>query len=188
MLHIKDVLKANRLFNFLSNLRPWAQLKLRWQGVKDLSVALATVDGLVDLRINKSNNGSSTNKARFLEKNQKERTNRKILVRRPKMSIKEKPRWKAHDIRSIKVTLIQVISFVMNLTWLGIIQIETNSMLLWQRIVGMVIQIQKGHKELHLHNYCNSCKDGQNLPQTNVHTNEDQQTSDINYDGYGCHP
>lgn len=50
MLDIKDISKADRLFNFLSGLQPWAQLELQRQDIKDLSVALVAAR-LMDLRI-----------------------------------------------------------------------------------------------------------------------------------------
>lgn len=73
MLDIKDMSEANRLFNFLSSLQPWAQLELRRQCVKDLPVALAVVDRLVDLQIIKTSNGAPTGKTRFVEKSKKKR-------------------------------------------------------------------------------------------------------------------
>ncbi|XP_073105771.1 uncharacterized protein [Elaeis guineensis] len=71
MLDIKDMSDADRLFNFLSVLQPWAQLELRRQGVKDLPAALAAADVLVDLRISKPSNGPSTSKPKFKDAEEK---------------------------------------------------------------------------------------------------------------------
>jgi hypothetical protein len=48
MLDIKDMSKADKLYNFLYGLKGWAQLKLRRQGVHDLPTAMAAADALVD--------------------------------------------------------------------------------------------------------------------------------------------
>jgi hypothetical protein len=48
ILDIKDMSKADKLYNFMTGLQLWAQLELRRQGVWDLPSAMAAADGLVD--------------------------------------------------------------------------------------------------------------------------------------------
>jgi len=40
----------DKLFNFVSGLKPWAQNELRWQKVSDLPSAIAAAEALVDFR------------------------------------------------------------------------------------------------------------------------------------------
>ncbi|KAK4403117.1 hypothetical protein Sango_1052400 [Sesamum angolense] len=47
-LDIRDMSEEDKLFNFLSGLKTWAQTELRPQGVKDLPSAIAAADRLVD--------------------------------------------------------------------------------------------------------------------------------------------
>ena len=54
MLVINDMAKEDCLYNFLSGLQGWAQLKLRRQGVKDLQFALIATDALVDFKTSMS--------------------------------------------------------------------------------------------------------------------------------------
>lgn len=72
MLHIKDMVEIDRLFNFLSGFQPWTQLELRQQGVKDLPAALVATDGL-DLRVSKPNNSFSMSMSGFVEKSHKKK-------------------------------------------------------------------------------------------------------------------
>ncbi|KAL0363843.1 UNVERIFIED_CONTAM: hypothetical protein Sangu_0481900 [Sesamum angustifolium] len=53
-LNIRDMSEEDKLFNFLSGLKTWAQTQLRPQGVKDLPSAIAAVDWLVDFRVTSS--------------------------------------------------------------------------------------------------------------------------------------
>ena len=49
LLDIRGMSEKYKLYNFLSSLKPWAQVKLRRQQVNDLPSAIATADALVDL-------------------------------------------------------------------------------------------------------------------------------------------
>uniref|UniRef100_A0A803N8T0 Retrotransposon gag domain-containing protein n=1 Tax=Chenopodium quinoa TaxID=63459 RepID=A0A803N8T0_CHEQI len=46
----KDMSKEDKLFNFVSSLKTWAQTKLRRQNIRTLSAAFAAADALVDLK------------------------------------------------------------------------------------------------------------------------------------------
>ena len=48
LLDIRDMAEADKLFNFVSGLKPWAQAELRRQNVKDLTAAIVAADSLVD--------------------------------------------------------------------------------------------------------------------------------------------
>jgi len=48
ILNIDNMSEEDRMFNFLSGLQPWAQLKLRRQKVSDLSSAISAADRLAD--------------------------------------------------------------------------------------------------------------------------------------------
>ncbi|KAI9177286.1 hypothetical protein LWI28_013276 [Acer negundo] len=50
MLDIQNVLEEDKLFNFMSGLQSWAQTELRRQGVKDIPMAMAAAEALVDFR------------------------------------------------------------------------------------------------------------------------------------------
>ncbi|KAL0336517.1 UNVERIFIED_CONTAM: hypothetical protein Sradi_4863600 [Sesamum radiatum] len=54
MLDIRDMSEEDKLFNFLSGLKTWAQTELRAQGVKDLPSAIAAADRLVDFWVTSS--------------------------------------------------------------------------------------------------------------------------------------
>ena len=58
MLEIENMSEADKLFNFMSGLQPWAQSELRRQSVKDLPGALAAAEGLVDFRPSSSSSDS----------------------------------------------------------------------------------------------------------------------------------
>lgn len=58
MLDISNMLEEDKLFNFMFGLQPWAQAELRRQGIKDVQVAMAAADSLVDFKYASS---SSTN-------------------------------------------------------------------------------------------------------------------------------
>ncbi|KAG8365919.1 hypothetical protein BUALT_Bualt17G0022000 [Buddleja alternifolia] len=45
---IRDMSEEDKLFNFMAGMQGWDQTELRRQGVKDLPLALATADSLVD--------------------------------------------------------------------------------------------------------------------------------------------
>ena len=51
MLNIRNMSDEDKLFNFVSRLRGWAQTELRRQGVRDLLVTMAAADYLVDLKM-----------------------------------------------------------------------------------------------------------------------------------------
>ena len=51
MLDIKNMSEEGKLFNFMSGLQGWAQTELRRQGVRDLPVAMATINCLVDYKM-----------------------------------------------------------------------------------------------------------------------------------------
>ena len=51
LLDIKNMSDEDKLFNFISGLKPWAQAELRRQNVKDLTAAIAAADGLVDYKV-----------------------------------------------------------------------------------------------------------------------------------------
>ena len=54
LLDIKNISDEDKLFNFVSGLKPWAQAELRRQNVKDLTTAIAAADGLVDYKVGNS--------------------------------------------------------------------------------------------------------------------------------------
>lgn len=47
LLDINDMSEEEKLFNFFTGLKPWAQIKVRRQGGKDLSTAIAYAKALV---------------------------------------------------------------------------------------------------------------------------------------------
>ena len=51
MLNIRNMSVEDKLFNFISGLQGWAQTNLRRQGVRDLPVAMAATDCLVDFKM-----------------------------------------------------------------------------------------------------------------------------------------
>ena len=62
MLNIRNMSEEDKLFNFVSGLQGWAQTELRRQGVRDLTVAMAAVDFLVDLKMVGAINNKQKNK------------------------------------------------------------------------------------------------------------------------------
>ena len=58
VLDIKNMSEEDKLFNFMSGLKPWAQNELRRQAVKDLASAIAAADGLVDYKFTSSSDGA----------------------------------------------------------------------------------------------------------------------------------
>lgn len=59
MLDISNMSEDDKLFNFMSGLKPWAQVELRRQGVKDLQGAMAAADSLVDYNFSRSSSSNS---------------------------------------------------------------------------------------------------------------------------------
>lgn len=59
MLDISNMSEDDKLFNFMSGLKPWAQVELRRQGVKDLQGAMAAADSLVDYNFIPSSSSNS---------------------------------------------------------------------------------------------------------------------------------
>ena len=51
MLDIKNMSEEDKLFNFMSGLQGWAQTEFRRQGVRDLPVAMAAANCLVDYKM-----------------------------------------------------------------------------------------------------------------------------------------
>ena len=51
MLDTKNMLKEDKLFDFMSRMQGWAQMELRRQGVRDLLIAMVTTDCLVDYKM-----------------------------------------------------------------------------------------------------------------------------------------
>lgn len=49
LLNVKDMPENDKLFNFLSCLQNWAQIKVKRQGAKNLKTAMAIVESLVNL-------------------------------------------------------------------------------------------------------------------------------------------
>ena len=62
MQNIRNMSEEDKLFNFVSGLQGWAQTELRREGVRDLTVAMATVDCLVDLKMVGAINNKQKNK------------------------------------------------------------------------------------------------------------------------------
>ena len=60
LLDIREMSEEDKWYNFLSSLKPWAQMKLRRQMVNDLPSAIVATDALVDL------SGSEKSDAGFL--------------------------------------------------------------------------------------------------------------------------
>jgi len=50
MLGIKDMSKADKLYNFMSRLQEWAQRELRSQGIQEFNAIVAVADRLLDFR------------------------------------------------------------------------------------------------------------------------------------------
>ncbi|KAL0301593.1 UNVERIFIED_CONTAM: hypothetical protein Sradi_6436100 [Sesamum radiatum] len=51
MLDVRDMSEEDKLFNFMAGLKPWAQTKLRRQGVKDLPSTIGAADRLADFKV-----------------------------------------------------------------------------------------------------------------------------------------
>ncbi|KAL0283757.1 UNVERIFIED_CONTAM: hypothetical protein Sangu_2869700 [Sesamum angustifolium] len=51
MLDVTDMLEEDKLFNFMAGLKPWAQTKLRRQGVKDLPSTIGAADRSADFKV-----------------------------------------------------------------------------------------------------------------------------------------
>lgn len=64
MLDVKGMSEEDKVFNFVSNLQPWAQAELRRQGVRDFQQAVAAADSLVDLKLDRSDAVSSKSKGK----------------------------------------------------------------------------------------------------------------------------
>ena len=77
---IKNMSKVDKLFNFMSGLKGWAQTELRRQGVQDLPLAMAAADCLVDYKMTSS--PTPTRKG----KGQKQESSRKLEAKTSKMS------------------------------------------------------------------------------------------------------
>ncbi|KAG6478500.1 hypothetical protein ZIOFF_061943 [Zingiber officinale] len=72
MLDIQNMSEEDKLYNFLYDLQPWAQVELRRQNVRDLPSAITAADALVDLCMSKENlNMSSSSKSNFVRKDKK---------------------------------------------------------------------------------------------------------------------
>lgn len=76
LLDIRDMAEADRLFNFISGLKPWAQAELRRQNVKDLTAAIVAADSLVDFATSSNSKGKQTQGAK--EKGQKFKGKKKV--------------------------------------------------------------------------------------------------------------
>lgn len=74
MLDIKNMLKEDKLFNFISELQQWAHAELRRQCVKDLPSAIVAAEGLVDIKLsfNSSKNTNGVNPEKKKERTSKE--------------------------------------------------------------------------------------------------------------------
>jgi hypothetical protein len=59
MLDISNMSEDDKLFNFMSGLKPWAQVELSRQGVKDLQGAMAAADSLVDYNFSPASSSNS---------------------------------------------------------------------------------------------------------------------------------
>ena len=70
ILDIKDKSEVDKLFNFMSGLQGWAQIKLRRQGVQD-PLAMAAADCLVDYKMTSSSTPTQKGKSQKQELNWK---------------------------------------------------------------------------------------------------------------------
>lgn len=59
MLDISNMSEDDKLFNFMSGLKPWAQVELSRQGVKDLQGAMTAADSLVDFNFSPTSSSNS---------------------------------------------------------------------------------------------------------------------------------
>jgi len=59
MLDISNMSEEDKLFNFMSGLKPWAQVELQRQGVKDIQGAIAAADSLVDYNFSPTSGSNS---------------------------------------------------------------------------------------------------------------------------------
>lgn len=61
LLDVTEMSEADKLFNFMAGLQPWAQRELRRQNVQSLSAAVAAADALVELRGDQSSSSKVKN-------------------------------------------------------------------------------------------------------------------------------
>ncbi|KAL0393058.1 UNVERIFIED_CONTAM: hypothetical protein Sradi_2528600 [Sesamum radiatum] len=82
ILDVRDMFEEDKLFNFLSRLQTWAQVKLRHQGVKDLLSAIVVADRLVDFRVANSSDPEKKKKESAKEKGNLARGGRMETLRK----------------------------------------------------------------------------------------------------------
>ncbi|KAL8133387.1 hypothetical protein AgCh_008740 [Apium graveolens] len=57
LLNIKNMTEDDKVFNFMSGLKPWAQNELRRKAIKDLATTIIYADGLADYKLSSSEDG-----------------------------------------------------------------------------------------------------------------------------------
>ncbi|KAL0451740.1 UNVERIFIED_CONTAM: hypothetical protein Slati_1152100 [Sesamum latifolium] len=96
MLDMRDMFEEGKQFNLMVELQPWAQTELRKQGVKDLLMAVAAVNHLVDFRVvNNPNQGKDDEgkcKAKFSKKFRKKEKSKIIVIETSEPRVVDKSR------------------------------------------------------------------------------------------------
>ena len=64
MLDIKNMLKEDKLFNFMTGLPPWAQMELKRQAMCDLPTIVSAANALVDYKFNKPSKDEEKHKSK----------------------------------------------------------------------------------------------------------------------------
>ena len=64
MLDIKNMLKEEKLFNFMSSLPPWAQMELKRQAMCDLPIVVSVANALVDYKFSKPSKDEEKHKSK----------------------------------------------------------------------------------------------------------------------------
>ena len=64
MLDIKNLLKEEKLFNFMSSLPPWAQMELKRQAMCDLPIVVSVANALVDYKFSKPSKDEEKHKSK----------------------------------------------------------------------------------------------------------------------------
>lgn len=80
MLDIKNIFKEDKLYNFMSGLQHWAQLKLKRQVVYDLLVAKSAVDALVDYKYTKPSGDDEKHKFKDKGKDKQKKDARRTRI------------------------------------------------------------------------------------------------------------
>ncbi|KNA10652.1 hypothetical protein SOVF_142240 [Spinacia oleracea] len=77
MLDITNMSEEDKLFQFMSGLKPWAQTKLGRQKVEDLNSSIVAAEALIDWKINSSSDGKGKGKEVDRDHGKKRKFNKK---------------------------------------------------------------------------------------------------------------